>query len=235
MSHGTLYGLGLGPGDPELITLKALRVLERVPILLAPSRSADQASYALRIAAPYLDERRHQIVRLPFSDERDGSDFDQQWDQHATSVLKLLADGRSAAFLTEGDPLLYSSFVQLSQRLRALAPELAIEVVPGVSSLTAAAAAAGEPLTARNERLAVLPAVYDPAALERALAEFDTVVLLKVHRVLPRIVARLEALGLAERAVLVERCGRPEQRIVRGLRSQGLAPADYFSLLIVRR
>jgi precorrin-2/cobalt-factor-2 C20-methyltransferase len=235
MTWGTLYGVGLGPGDPELITLKALRVLERVDTLLAPSRSADQASYALQIAAPYLDQRRQRIVRLPFTEERQGSDFDQQWDQHAASVLPVLAGGRSAAFLTEGDPLLYSSFVQLSQRLRALAADLTIEVVPGVSSLTAAAAAAGEPLTARSERLAVLPAVYDPAALERVLAEFETVVLLKVSRVLPRIVATLESLGLAERAVLVERCGRPEQRIVRGLRSQGLERADYFSVLIVRR
>jgi precorrin-2/cobalt-factor-2 C20-methyltransferase len=106
--------------------------------------------------------------------------------------------------------------------------------VPGITAPTAAGAAAGEPLVARGERLAVLPAVYGTDELRRTLTDFDTVVLLKVNQVLDRVAALLEELGLAERALLVERCGRPEQRIIRGLWPPP-TDVDYFALVIVKR
>lgn len=229
---GTLYALGLGPGDPELVTLKARRIMRSVPTLLLPVRREGEEGYAWQIARPHLEAGDQRIVRLPFPQERGNSKLDAQWDKHCRTVLHLLVDGQDAAFLTQGDPLLYGTFIQLATRLWRAAPDLPIQVVPGVSSITAAAAAAGEPLVARGGRLAVLPAVYGLDDLRRTLREFDTVVLLKVNRVLGELVAALERLGLAEQALLVERCGRPEQRVVRGLR--GFAgPVDYFSLVIV--
>lgn len=231
-SPGTLYALGLGPGDPELVTLKARRIMRAVPTLLLPVRRAGDEGYAWQIARSHLEPGRQAVVRLPFPQQRGQPELEAQWDRHCARVLDLLADGREAAFLTEGDPLLYGTFIQLATRLRRAAPDLPIVVVPGVSSITAAAAVAGEPLVARGGRLAILPAAYSLEALHRTLREFDTVILLKVNRVLGEVVAALERLGLAEQALLVERCGRPEQRIVRGLR--GLAgPVDYFSLVIV--
>ena len=230
--RGTLYGLGLGPGDPELITLKALRIMRSVPTLLLPVRREDDESYVWTIARPHLDAERQEVIRLAFPQARGESDLDVQWDRHAVRVLPLLDGGRDAAFLTEGDPMLYSTFLQLAARLRAAAPDLPIEIVPGVSSITAAAATAGQPLVSRGGRLAILPTLYAADELRRTLREFDTVVLLKVNRVLDEVVGVLDELGLADRALLVERCGRPDQRIVRGLR--GFAgPVDYFSLVIV--
>jgi precorrin-2/cobalt-factor-2 C20-methyltransferase len=229
---GTLYGLGLGPGDPELITLKALRVLRRVSTLLVPVRREGEPGYAWTIAEPHLEPGAQRVLRLPFPQARGAAGLEEQWERNCASVLEALATGDDAAFLTEGDPLLYSTFIQVADRLRSLAPELRIEVVPGVSSITAAAAASGQPLAARGGRLAVLPAVYGTDELLRTLREFDTVVLLKVNRVLGRIVPLLEELGLADRAILVERVGRPEQRLVRGLRGFD-GPVDYFSLVIV--
>jgi precorrin-2/cobalt-factor-2 C20-methyltransferase len=231
---GTLYGLGLGPGDPELITLKALRLLRSVPTLLLPVRRPGDTSYAWSIAAPHLVPGAQRLVELPFPQGRGERALDAQWDRHAETVLAELADGRDAAFPTEGDPLFYGSFIQLAGRLRALAPTVQIEIVPGVTSPNAAAAAAGEPLVARGERLAVLPAEYGTDELRRTLADFDTVVLLKVNQVLDRVAALLEELGLAERALLVERCGRPEQRIIRGLWPPP-TDVDYFALVIVKR
>ena len=232
---GTLYGLGLGPGDPELITLKALRLLRSVPTLLLPVRRPGDTSYAWSIAAPHLVPGAQQrLVELPFPQGRGERALDAQWDQHAETVLAELSDGRDAAFPTEGDPLFYGSFIQLAGRLRALAPAVQIEIVPGITSPNAASAAAGEPLVARGERLAVLPAVYGTVELRRTLADFDTVVLLKVNQVLERVAALLEELGLADRALLVERCGRPEQRIIRGLWPPP-TDVDYFALVIVKR
>jgi precorrin-2/cobalt-factor-2 C20-methyltransferase len=231
---GTLYGLGVGPGDPELITLKALRILKSVPTLLLPVRRWGDQGYAWSIAEPHLSNGQR-VVRLPFPQDRGSSAVDEQWDSNCARVLEAVARGREAAFLTEGDPLLYSSFIQLASRLRSREPDLSIEIVPGVSSITAGAAASGQPLVARAGRLAVLPAVYRTAELRPTLRDFDTVVLVKVNRVMDQIVAALDELGLVERALLVERCGRPEQRVVHGLAGWSDAEVDYFSLIIVRK
>jgi precorrin-2/cobalt-factor-2 C20-methyltransferase len=227
--------LGLGPGDPELLTLKALRLLRMVPTLFVPVRRPGDSGYAWTIAEPHLEPGRQQIVRLPFPQERGAVGLDQQWDRNAELIRDQLRGGGDAAFLTEGDPLLYSTFAQVAGRLRSLVPELPIEVVPAVTSITAAAAAAGAPLVSRGGRLAVLPAVYDLGELRQTLRAFDTVVLLKVNRVLDQIAALLAEEGLGDKALLVERCGRPEQRIARGLAELTARPADYFSLVVVSK
>ena len=234
MRPGRLIGVGVGPGDPELVTLKAQRILRSVPTLLLPVRHLEDPGYAWAIAGPHLLPGQQLVVRLPFPQERGEPDLDGQWDANCRQILQLMTDGRDAAFLTEGDPLLYSSFIQVAGRLRAVAPDLPLEIVPGVSSITAAAAAAGEPLVARAGRLAILPAVYGTEELRRTLRDFDTVVLLKVNRVVRQIRAVLDELGLAERATLVERCGRPEQRVVHGLQNLPSSDLDYFSLIIVQ-
>ncbi len=233
-AFGTLYGVGLGPGAPDLLTLRALRVIQSTPTLLLPVRRPGDSGFAYSIVEPHLQPGKQRIVRLPFPQEMASAELDAQWDEHCREVLAVLDGGQDAAFLTEGDPLLYSSFIQLLDRLSVLAPRLAVEIVPGVSAMNAAAAAADQPLAARGERLAVLPTVYRDDDLRQVLEEFDTVVLLKVNRSLDRLVPLLRELGLAERALLVERCGRPEQRIIRGLDADP-GPVDYFSLVIVRR
>jgi precorrin-2/cobalt-factor-2 C20-methyltransferase len=230
---GTVYGLGLGPGDPDLITVKAQRILRSVPTLLVPVRNPEDPGYAWAIAEPHIGVQLERVVRLPFPRECE-AELDEQWEQNCQQVLECLQQGEDAAFVTEGDPLLYSTFVQVASRLRARVPDLPIEVVPGVSSITAASAAAGESLATRDDRLAVVPAFYGVEDLGETLRRFDTVVLVKVSRVLDEVVGVLSDLGLAERAILVERCGRPEQRIVRGLRDCP-SKVDYFSLVIVRK
>jgi precorrin-2/cobalt-factor-2 C20-methyltransferase len=231
---GVLYGLGLGPGDSELVTLKTRRIMRSVATLLVPVRSADDEPFVWKIAEPHLTSRRQRVVRLPFPQERGDPALDEQWARHAATVIELLAASEDAAFLTEGDPLLYSSFTLLACAVRAAAPDLPIAIVPGVTSITAAAAAAGQPLVSRGGRLAVLPALYGLDELAPVLRDFDTIVLLKVNRRLAEIVGLLEAHGLADGAFLVERCGRPEQRVVRGL-GDFAGPVDYFSLVVVRR
>jgi precorrin-2/cobalt-factor-2 C20-methyltransferase len=232
---GTLYGLGLGPGDPELVTLKALRVMQRVSTLALPVRRAGDLGYAWSIAAPHLEPGQQRVLRLPFSEHRDSPDLDAQWDRGCTELLRILEAGQDAAFLTEGDPLLYSTFIHLVAALRRANPALPVEIVPGVSSVTAAAAAAGEPLVSRAGRLAVLPAIYGLDELRATLHDFDTVVLMKVHRVLDQVVALLREPGLERQAFLVERCGRPEQRVVRDLGELASGGLDYFSILVLRK
>jgi len=226
---GTLYGVGVGPGDPELITVKGLRLLRAAAVVFLPVREEGRESYAGTIAAEYLDATRQEIVLLVYPLRRGERDRGR-WDANADAIAARLRGGRLGVFLTEGDPLLYSTFIHALLPLRARHPELAVGVVPGVWSGSAAAAALGEPLVDADERLAVLPATYAGPELGAVLRAYDTVVLLKPgadREALRRVIADAGA-----QAVWVQRVGRPEQRISRDLAA--LPPHDYFSLLIVR-
>lgn len=230
MAAGTLYGVGIGPGDPELITLKGLRLLQRVRRVFLPA-TAPERSYAGTIAAPHLDPSQHEIVYLVCPPYRDRSQLLNRWAELADEVAAMLRGGEDAVFLTEGDPSLYSTFQYLAAALRERHPEVPVVTVPGVASVTAAAAAANVPLGMWDERIAIVPATASRENLSAALRSFDTTVVLKPGE-------RLAALMLAEdqaEIVLARRVGRPEQAILRGEAALRETGNDYFSLLIVRR
>jgi precorrin-2/cobalt-factor-2 C20-methyltransferase len=251
VSCGILYGIGLGPGDPELLTRKAYRLLTEVPVIFYPSCGGKPQGFALQIlqqvfgadaescASGGMEPSPRPTVLdrcqpLPITMVRGLETARPHWAQAAEAVAAVLRSGRDAAFVAEGDPLVYSTFVYLRDALTECCPEATVEVVPGISSITAAAARALFPLGMADERVAVLPATFDPQFLDQALDGFDTVVLLKVSRVLDQVIALLEQRGLLEDAVFVERCGTPRERIVHDLASLRGRRADYFSLLLVR-
>ncbi len=239
VAQGTLYGVGVGPGDPELVTVKALHVVRQahvvaVPVTQLPSAAAGHAaneSYALSVVAAHL-RPDHVLLRLHFPMVRDIAVRTASRRAAAEAVLEQLRAGRDVAFLTEGDPLFHSTFTYL---LAHLPPDVRVEVVPGVSSISAAAAQAALPLASADQRLAVLPATFeDTATLRSTFQNFDTVVLLKVHRVLDQVIETLEELGLIDQAVLVERASHPTGRIVRQVGALRGGAVHYLSLLIVR-
>ncbi|HLH71937.1 MAG TPA: precorrin-2 C(20)-methyltransferase [Chloroflexota bacterium] len=231
---GTLYGIGVGPGDPELLTLKAYRLLRELSLVYVPVARPGAPSYARTIVEAYLDPSRQQIVELVFAMREDHERMAEQWRINARRIADELVAGRDVGFLTEGDPLLYSTFVHVVTVLTDICPDVAVIVVPGVSSVQAAAAAVRVPLADRDERLAILPATYECTGLQTALATFDTVVLLKVASVIDRVLDLLEEVGLIDHAVYVSRVGWPEERLVHDVRSLRGQKLDYFSLLIIR-
>lgn len=227
-----LTGVGLGPGDLELITLRGVRAIRAADVVFVPVRRAGEVSYALTIAGDLVDESRQRVVTLPFPDASGDAGYRAIGEQIATA----LTPDRRGAFLVEGDPMLYSSFGHVARAVAVVAPWVRIEAVPGVSSFTAAAAAAGLSLADYAERIAILPATYHAAELEATLREFDCVVLLKVASVLRETLALIERLGLTDGTTYVRRVGRPDQTVVRDVRALAAdPPRDYFSLLIVRR
>jgi precorrin-2/cobalt-factor-2 C20-methyltransferase len=225
----------VGPGDPELLTIKGLRILQSVPVIYVPVSRPGARSFAETIVASYLDSTRQRIVELSVEMHDHAEGLASQWDAIAASVVAHLEDGSNAAYLTEGDPLLYSTFLHLTDALAVRCPDAPVVIVPGVSSINAAAAAARVGLAERDERVAILPATYEGEDLASALDAFDTVVLLKVASVFDRVLDLLEARGLSDQAVYVRRCGCPEEEIVRDVRALRGRKLDYFSLLIVRR
>lgn len=233
-NFGCFYGVGVGPGDPELLTLKALRVLQEVPLICTPRSETSQESYALDIVRDYLDEQRQEIIRIPFPID-DEAGAAAVWRSAADTIGDHLAQGKDVAFITEGDPMLYSTFSYVLDSITSGYPEVTVEIIPGVSSVMAAAASAGVPLVTHGQRLVILPAVYGIDDLSEAIANYDTIILMKVNRTLLQALANLEQLGLAGKGIYVRRASTPREEVVRDLTTLSEEDLDYFSLLIIKR
>src|SRR5438876_5804725 len=199
MPTGCLYGLGLGPGDPELVTLKALRLLRAVPVVAYPAPE-DGDSFARQIVAEWLDRGQREIaIRFPM---RPGPPPAAIYDAAAAQLAAMLDAGDDIAYLCQGDPLFYGSFAGILTRLAA---RYRVTIVPGVSSLTACAAAASEPLVQRDETLSVIPAGLPEDELAARLAQADAAVIIKLGRHFTKLQRVLARLDLLEGTVYVER------------------------------
>ena len=230
--YGTLYGIGVGPGDPDLITLKAVKTLQKVDVVLAAASTKNEASLALTIARPHLRPEA-EIVRLNFPMTRDQAVLDKAWRENAATVAAILDAGKSAAFLTLGDPLTYSTFGYLLRTLNLLA-EIPVEVIPGITSYQAAAAFTGRVLVESGESLAVVSGVAKEEELTRVLENSQCAVILKAYKNMPTIRRVLEKLGLSDSCVFVTRLGHAGEEVITGLDNVPDKPS-YFSLILVRK
>jgi precorrin-2/cobalt-factor-2 C20-methyltransferase len=228
MPAGTVYGIGVGPGDPELVTIKALRILRAVPVLAYPA-PLDGDSFARSIVAQFLTGGQREIaIRVPMLPER----FPAQdvYDRAASEIGAEAAAGRDVGILCQGDPFFYGSFMYLFARLAA---RCRVEIVPGVSSLAACAAAGGLPLAAREETLTVIPATLDETSLERRLAGVDAAAIIKLGRHFAKVRDVLCRLDLAERAHYIERASLPNQRVLK-LAEVDAVDVPYFAMILLR-
>src|SRR5512136_1471414 len=226
-----IYAIGVGPGDPELLTRKAERILRSVPVICAPAAGPGESSYALSIIEPLLDPNRQEVVIQVFPMRKDQNGLDEYWETAAAEVAERVRGGSDVAFITIGDPFIYSTFLYLYRILREKYPDIPVEVVPGVSSINAAAVAAGIPLGQASERIAIIPAAFEEKELRNILNDFETVVLMKVSRVFDGIYALLKELGLEKRCAFISRVGTAEQEVVFDLEGLLGRKLDYLSLL----
>jgi len=225
---GRLLGLGVGPGDPELLTLKALRVLRAAPVVAYPAPEQGD-SFARSIVAAWLEARQREMpIRIPTQSGRPPAAI---YDAAAAELATELDHGNDVAFLCQGDPFLYGSFAHLFARL---AGRYRIEVVPGVPSITACAAAASTPLVMRDETLAVIPATLDETEIARRLGESDSMAIVKLGRHFPKVRQILREVGLLGSACYIERATLPNQR-VSPLACVDAARVPYFSMILIRR
>lgn len=224
---GILYGLGVGPGDPELMTVKAWRILSMVPVV-AYLTADGRHSTARDIARPFLPEDAMEIaIDMPMRTEREPAMA--AYDAGAALVMEQLKAGKDVAFLCEGDPFFYGSFMYLHARL---ADRFKTIVIPGVSSMTAAAARIGRPLAARNDILKVLPATLAEDVLERELQGASSAAIIKVGRHFSRVRLVLDRLGLSARAVVIENATHDKERCYPLHEAAGDA-LPYFSTILL--
>lgn len=230
--NGTLYGVGVGPGDPELLTLKAVRVLGAVPVIAyvcAEIEGIATPSMARGIAADHLSGDKIEIT-IPITMTEDPSPGRLAYNKACETIAGHLAEGRDVAMLCEGDPLLYGSFMYVLERLGG---DFETITVPGISSLGAAAAAANVALASRNESLVIVPATLDEKTLEAKIAGLDAVAVFKAGRHLGKIKRLLDRLGRSDQATYVEHASRPDARVM--ALSDAPDDAPYFSMVLVTK
>lgn len=233
MEYGMFYGIGTGPGDPELLTLRAVRVLGEVDRVYAARSSKNTHSVSWNVVRPHL-RRGTEVRALPFPMTRDRAALRAAWEDNANVVLADLRAGLSVAFLTLGDPLTYSTFGYLLRTLRELDPAAPVEIVPGVTSYCAAAAASGTVLAEGEQTLAIVSGAKGGEQLRRAARGADSFVILKAYKHFDEITATMDELGLLAESVLVSNCGQDGERIVQDVGTDEPAP-QYFSLLLARK
>ena len=225
---GILYGVGLGPGDPDLITVKSSRLISQARVIAYPSLAGGE-SFARSIAADLISPDAEEIVMdVPMTVER--APAQTAYDIGAKNIAAVLDRGEDVVCLCEGDPFFYGSFMYLYARLVA---DYQVEVVPGVTSITTCAARAGMPLAARNERLTVLPGPLPAEELRARIEGAESVAIMKVGRHLSKIRAVIADLSLTDKAAYIERASLPDELVCPLAQAPETAP--YFSMIILTK
>ncbi len=227
MVTGTLYGLGVGPGDPELMTVKAWRLVAGAGCIAYLCANGGDST-ALEIARPFLPERYEAIaIDMPMKVER--APAQAAYDKGAATIAAALDAGKDVMFLCEGDPFFYGSFMYIFERL---APKYKSIVVPGVTSITASAAAIGQPLVSRDEALKVLPATMDETHLRAELSTCTSAAIIKVGRHFGKVKTILNELNFKATAIEM---ATHEGEIIRELNIIEQDTLPYFTTIIARR
>ncbi|MFS0840134.1 precorrin-2 C(20)-methyltransferase [Paenibacillus sp. 1P03SA] len=232
---GTLYGLGVGPGDPELLTVKAFRILKQSPVIAYPRKKSGAQSYALTIAETYVDTTAKEMLGLTFPMTKDREALEKSWNKTVDAVWEHLAAGRDVAFLTEGDPMLYSTFIHMMRFLKQRHPEAKTVSVPGISSVNASASRLGIPLADGDERIAIVPATDDYTAVREAIEEHDCVVFIKVAKVIDLMLQVLGDLGLTDKAAVLTKVTSAEESVWLDVRELQGRQLEYLTLMVVRK
>ncbi len=233
--QGSLYGIGVGPGDPELLTIKAQRTLQSVAVICFTQLDDGKESYALNVVRGVLEAAKPEFLAITIPSDDATPVSPQTWADAAEEIAGHLHQGRDVAFITEGDPMLYSEFFNVLESVKAVVPDLGVVVIPGVSSVMAAAASSGMPLVTHGQRLTILPSVYGIDDLREAITNSDTTVLMEVNRDLLQALANLEKLGLTGKATYVRQASTARESVVEDISKLSAEDLDYFSLLIIRR
>lgn len=235
---GAFHGIGAGPGDPELLTLKSVRILKASKVIAVPrsrDSGADKGSNALEIVKKAVDLEGKELLDLPFPMTKDPSTLNESRRAASSAIVKRLKTGVDVAFITLGDPLLYSTFSYLAPYIKEELPEAAITVSPGITSFSAVAASLLLPLAEADQSVAIIPAAYEMADIKEKIQAFDTVVFMKVNKKIDELIDMLVSLGLEHRSCLVSRAGCVDEVSIRGLGNlKGFKPG-YFSTIIVKK
>jgi precorrin-2/cobalt-factor-2 C20-methyltransferase len=231
---GTLYGLGVGPGDPELITLKAARVLNSADVVYAAASSKNTYSLAVSIARPHIPELTP-IRMMHFPMTKNPDNRERAWQKNARILVEELQQHKTVAFITLGDSMTYSTYGYILKHVQQLDPNVTVVSVPGITSYQASAACLNDPLVEDEEALLIVSGVNGGECLRKFAVAPDNLVFMKAYRNMPDITAALDEFDLVESSVAVQNCGLPDQEIIKDIRQLEKSPPNYWTLILSRR
>ena len=229
---GTFYGIGVGPGDPELLTVKAINAIRIAQVIIAPKTEKKDDSVALSIAQPYL-RSDVEVVYQTFPMIRDFEKFDKIFENNKAEILRFLQARKNVAFLTLGDPMFYSTYIYVFRLLKNAGVK--IVTIPGIPAFLAISSYIGRPLSFGNDILTVIPATAESEKIANALKFSDTTVLMKVYKNLDEIVNMLKSENMTEKAVLVSRCGLNDENIIDNVEEHKFEKINYLSTILTHR
>lgn len=229
---GTFYGIGVGPGDPELLTVKAINALKKIDVLIAPKTEKKSDSVALSIAQPYL-KPSVEIIYQTFPMVKDFAEEKEVFEANKEEILRELRGGKNVGFATLGDPMFYSTYIYIFKLLEPCGVK--IVTIPGVPAFLAIAAHIGRPLAYGNDILTIIPATAELDAIKNFLDKADATVLMKVYKNFPEIVDALKSNGMIDEAVLVSRCGLDDEKIIADIAVHKDEHLNYLSTILTRR
>ena len=230
---GIFYGIGVGPGDPELLTVKAIKAIEKVDVLIAPKTEKKDGSVALTVAKPYLNkdvEIVYQVFPMVKGFAENSTDA---WESNKQEILELLRAGKNVAFLTIGDPMFYSTYIYVFRLLENEGVE--IQTIPGIPAFAAIGSQLGYPIVEGDDVLTVIPATASPEKVEKAMQAADNVVLMKVYKNFEEVADMLDKNEMAEQAVLVSRAGLDDEKIIYDVLAHKKEKLNYLSTILTRK
>ncbi|HDY68833.1 MAG TPA: precorrin-2 C(20)-methyltransferase [Candidatus Scalindua sp.] len=230
---GNFYGIGVGPGDNELLTLKAVRIIKSVDCVFVPKADTKESSTALEIVKDVVADKR--IIEQVYPMVRDKTRLETAWSKAANEIKCEVESGNNVAYLTIGDPLTFSTYCYLLQHLSKLIPSQNIHTIPGITSYNAAACLANYPLIEQDEKLAIIPISKEVSELRPILNTFDTVVLMKVAKKQDEVIKLLEEMNLIENSLFASYVGFNNELITHDLNSLKGSGKGYLSVIIVRK
>jgi precorrin-2/cobalt-factor-2 C20-methyltransferase len=231
---GIFYGIGVGPGDPDLITLKAVKILSRVDIVYAAASTKNNHSLAVNIAEQHIPEHTAvKLLRFPMT--RDKNETRNAWRSHARTILEDIQAGRNVAFLTLGDSMTYSTFGYLMKQVQIIAPEVEIQTVPGIASYQAAAARLNTPLVEGEESLMVVSGAKGGNRLRELAGKPENVVFMKAYRNVGDIKDAIDEVGTYPTSVGIKNCSHPDEEIIPDIDELRERLPDYWTLIIAKQ
>ncbi len=231
---GTFYGIGVGPGDPDLIPLKSVKILNKVQVIFAAASTKNDYSQAVAIAGPHLPEDVS-VRLLPFPMTKVTKEKQASWRANAETIIAELEKGLDVAFLTLGDSMTYATYGYILKYIQMLAPHIAVVTVPGITSYQAAAARVNTPLVEGEESLLILSGVEGGDRLRQLSACAENVVFLKAYRNTGDITEALDEAGMLETSVCITNCGRENEEIIRDLKELNHRPPGYWTLILAKQ
>lgn len=237
----SLIGIGVGPGDPELLTVKAVKAIQNADIIMCPASNEDRPSIALSVVSSIIDESKNQkIIKLIFPMTKDKDVLEQTWKRNAKIMAETVLTGKNVVYLTVGDPFLYSTWIYMHKDLKENYPDMNISVIPGIVSIFTFAAKVGVSVAEGAEKVAIIPSCYDLSSVKEIAKHSESMIFLKDGRYFDQVIKVLKESGFPDDSIFaIGQDLGTENEIIRkmtlGEVNDGTLTTKYFSILVVKR